>query len=201
MLAPPELPLVPSGWPVKDDGLLMAYVGPVMGVYLGALTDASWARHLVELRRAIDGRRPGTKVGVLYHLPGTNTADARRRKEAADFLESRREELRASTAAYALATPSPIVRGVLRAIYWLSSPPYPYAIVATPREGFAYVATKLEGVVVDRSEREWDRILRAHLGACADAEIGPPRGDRERAHHARDRDDDVASRPGARPRP
>ena len=193
-----ETPLIPPGWPVKDDGLLMAYVGPVMGVYLGALTDASWARHLTELRRAIDGRRPGVRVGVLYHLPGVNTADAKRRKEAADFLESRREDLRASTAAYALATPSLIVRGVLRAIYWLSPPPYPYAIVATPREGFAYIATKLDDVMVDRSEREWDRALRAHLGAGAAAAIGP--GDRvgDREHHA---GDDAAHRPSARPRP
>ena len=193
----PEMPLTPSGWPVEDDGLLMAYVGPVMGVYLGALTDVSWARHLTELRRAIDGRRPGVKVGVLYHLPGVNTADAKRRKEAADFLESRREDLRASTAAYALATPSPIVRGVLRAIYWLSPPPYAYAIVATPREGFAYIATKLDGVPVDRSEREWDRILRTHLGAGAAAAIGPGEGDRDREHHA---SDDAANGPSARPR-
>jgi hypothetical protein len=200
MPAPPEMPAVPAGWPVKDDGLLMAYVGPVMGVYLGALTDASWARHLVELRRAIDGRRAGVKVGVLYHLPGTNTADARRRKEAADFLESRRDQLRASTAAYALATPSSIVRGVLRAIYWLSSPPYPHAIVATPREGFAYIATKLEGVPVDRSEREWDAMLRAHLGDAAEAEIGPREGDRGPARHPGHRDEDGASGPSARPR-
>ena len=193
-----ETPLIPPGWPVKDDGLLMAYVGPVMGVYLGALTDASWARHLTELRRAIDGRRPGVRVGVLYHLPGVNTADAKRRKEAADFLDSRREDLRASTAAYALATPSPIVRGVLRAIYWLSPPPYPYAIVATPREGLAYIATKLDGVVVDRSEREWDRILRAHLGAGAAAAIGPGAHDGDREHGV---GDDAASGPSARPRP
>ncbi len=170
----PNTPLIPSGWPVHGDGLLMTYLGPVMAVFLGELTDASWQRHMTELGRAIDGRRAGARVGVLYHLPGTNTADAKRRKEAADFLESRRAQLRESTAAYALATPSSIVRGVLRAIYWLSTPPYPYAIVATPREGLEYIATKLDGVDVARSTRDWERLTRARVDAHAATGSGRP---------------------------
>jgi hypothetical protein len=158
----------PPGWPIVEPHLLMTFIGNVMIVYQGEhLSEETFERHTKELERAIDLRKPGARVGVLYHLPTGRGANAKQRKRSADLLESRRAILAKSTAGFALVTPSPIVRGLLRAIFWMASPPYPYEIVSTLHEGFAYLASKVEGLDPIASERAYVRLLKEHAGVLA----------------------------------
>ena len=155
----------PSGWPIVDAGLLMAAIDDVMFVRLEpTISEPGYARHLIELARAIDGRNPGVRVGVLYDAMGGADSDARRRQRAAEVLAARREKLAATTAGFTLATESTVMRGVARAVFWLAPPPYPWAVTASVREGLVYLRTQMPNLDVDGVLREYD-TLRARLTA------------------------------------
>ena len=164
-----SIPAVPPpGWPVLEPHLLMTFIGNVMVVYQGEhLSEATFERHMIELARAIDERKAGARVGVLYHLPTGRRATAKQRNRSAELLEARRPILARTTAAFALVTPSPVVRGLLRAIFWMASPPYPYEIVSTLHEGFAYMAAKVEGVDPIADERTYVRLMKENAQTLA----------------------------------
>jgi hypothetical protein len=142
----------------------MDHLGPVMVVYQDdKLDDAASDVHLAELARAIDERQDkAQRVGVLYDVPRVSSITPDRRKAVIALLESRKESLTKTTAAYAMATTSMAARGVLRALFWLSPPPYPYSIVATPSEGFQYIAGRLPGVDAAELARQYAALLRTH---------------------------------------
>jgi hypothetical protein len=142
----------------------MDHLGPIMVVYQDArLDDAGSEVHFTELARAIDERREqNVQVGVLYDVPTISTLTPARRKQLIAMLEARRDVLAKTTAAYVMATTSMAARGVLRAMFWLSPPPYPYSITATTLEGFRYIAGRLPGVDADALEREYTALLAAN---------------------------------------
>jgi hypothetical protein len=133
----------PKHWPIVERGLLMAGIGDVMFVHMGVQSEAVFERHLVELAAAIDGRNDTTRVGVIYDIPTPLETDAKRRQRSARVLEERKEKLAKTTAGFALVTPSTIVRGTLRAVFWLAPPPYEWSVVGTVGEGLSFLATKL----------------------------------------------------------
>lgn len=67
---------------------------------------------------------------------------AEQRRQVAELLEARKERLREITAGYVMVTPSAIVRGLLTAVFWVAPPPYENRVVATPDEGFRWLATR-----------------------------------------------------------
>lgn len=142
----------------------MDHLGPVMVVYQdGRLDDAGNQVHMAELARAIDSRRDQqVRVGVLYDVPTITALSAERRKQLVALLESRREVLARTTAAYAMVTTSMAARAGLRAIFWVSPPPYPYSIVANPSDGFRYIAGRLPGTDADALARQYAALLEAH---------------------------------------
>jgi hypothetical protein len=108
----------------------------VMFVYLDEhATAEAQEQHLNELAAAIDSRGDSAPMGVLYEQNAVLLADARQRARVAELFRRRRIALARTTAGFALATPSPLVRGVLRALFWLEPPPYPWAVAATPLAG------------------------------------------------------------------
>jgi hypothetical protein len=129
----------PVGWPVVDRGLFMAYVGQVLVVHMdGTLSDAAFARYRSEWLRAVDVRPADAKMFALYQFPEWPGITAGQRKQWAEMLASRGPVLKRTTVGMALATGSVLARGAVRAIYWVSPPPFPYAVVETSREGFEY---------------------------------------------------------------
>jgi hypothetical protein len=151
----------PSGWPVVEPGLFMGHIGPVLVVYCDArISDGSFDRQCVELARAIDLRQG--RVGVLYDVPSVRSMDARRRRRLAELLDARRERLALTTAAFALVTSSPVVRGMLRAVFWLAPPPYPHVVTSTPREGFDFVAGRLACDAPSILDQKYADLLRRH---------------------------------------
>jgi hypothetical protein len=159
---------VPDHWPVVEDGLLMAYVGPVMVVATEReISDAVFDRQMHELEVAFDciakhwDPRSGVPGGSLWEVVGTN-ADATRRKRIGALLDRRRTLLAETTAGFVLATASPLVRGILRAVFWLAPPPYPYAVTADARQGFAFLSTKLPGLDPIAAHADYERLRRHH---------------------------------------
>jgi hypothetical protein len=152
------------GWPIVEPGLLMAGVGRVMFVYTdNRITEAGFARHLLELARAIDQRDPDARVGVVYDTADGVEADARRRQRLGDLLRPRHEKLARTTAGFALVTHSPVLRGALRAIFWLAPPPYDWTIASNVREGLLFIQRRLPDLDVEDALRDYERLKMQHL--------------------------------------
>jgi len=144
---------------VVDHGLVMGAVAGVLVVRLGrSISDAVYAKHLSELARSIDERQPGTRIAVLYDSLGGVDTDAKRRQQAADMFAARRSKLAASTAAFALVTDSSLMRGVLRAVFWMAPPPYPWSVRATLREGLEYLREHVPTLDVARFLAEYEQL-------------------------------------------
>ena len=85
----------PPDWPIVEPGLLMAAVDDVMFVHSdNRLTETGFQRHLDALAEAIDGRREGIMIGVVYDAATSLSADAKRRQAAARMLDERRAKLK-----------------------------------------------------------------------------------------------------------
>ncbi len=153
----------PSGWPILDEGLLMAGIQGMLFVRADAhVSDAVYARYLAELARGIDERLPGDRVGVLYDSLSGVEMDTERRQQLAAVLAARRAKMAATTAGFALVTGSAVMRAVLRTVFWHAPPPYPWAVSSTLREGLAYLRTQIPGIDVDGLLREYE-ILKAQV--------------------------------------
>jgi hypothetical protein len=149
----------PSGWPVIDDGLLMAVVEDVMFVRMAPrIAESVFDRQLKELARAIDERPIGVKVGVVYDALDGMDSSAGRRQRSADLLAARHAKLAATTAGFALVTDSAVMRGVLRAVFWMAPPPYPWTIAPDLRAGLAFIRANMPRLDVERALRAYERM-------------------------------------------
>jgi hypothetical protein len=139
-------PHVTSPEIVLGSGWLVAQYGRVQCTYFGPEVDGrSFDAYAEQLAGDIDHRRTDRRIGVFHHAP-TLGLDSQRRRRIAGILNERKEQLRRTTAAYAMATQSPFVRGVLTTLFWMAPPSYPHAVVATPQQGLKFVAAQLPGV-------------------------------------------------------
>jgi hypothetical protein len=138
-------PYVTSPEIVLGSGWLVARYGRVQCTYFGAEVDGrSFDAYAELLARDIDRRRGGRRIGVFHHAP-TVTLDSQRRRRIAQILNERKDELRRTTAAYAMATQSPFVRGVLTTLFWMAPPGYPHTVVANPQQGLSFIAEQMPG--------------------------------------------------------
>lgn len=110
------------------------------------LSERSFQHYLSFLEQELR-EPPFARGALLYDVQGAATGPATRRKAVADILARYKEQQDASTIAYAYASPERMVRGALQAIYWISPPGYPYAIVEDAAAGFAFLGTY--GVIDD----------------------------------------------------
>src|SRR5262249_22819932 len=133
-----DVPL--AGWPVLEPGLAMTMSDRVLVVHIDErLTPAAFARYLEEWKRGVDARPPEARGGAVYDVPGWAGFTAGMRREWGDMLKSREGKLRATTVGMALVTPSLLVRGALRAVFWMAPPPYPHDVVDTNEAAFAFL--------------------------------------------------------------
>lgn len=125
---------------VIGQGWLIARYPRVQCAHFGAnVDDRSFDEYIERFTADIRSRSAIEKIGVLYHAPDANM-DSPRRRRMAKVLEEHEQTLTRTTAAYALATGSPFVRGVLTALFWLAPPGYPNKVVGTPLQGLTFIA-------------------------------------------------------------
>ena len=126
------------------DGWLIARYPRVHCTYFGpSVSAAAFDKHIDQLARDIDARSDRERIGVLYYVPESATINSARRRRIAKVLVDRKAKLERTTAAYAMATHSPFVRGVLTTLFWMAPPGYPHAMVATPEEGLGFIAERV----------------------------------------------------------
>jgi hypothetical protein len=152
-------PLVDDGWfMARDDRVLLSYVDQ-------RITPESFKRHLSALANDIDEWPVQTGLrGVLYESPAPAAMSADQRRQLADVLDARKAKLQSITAGYVMVTPSAVVRGILTAVFWIAPPPYPYRVVATPDEGFQWLATQCPWLDVTRSVERYLHLRSELLG-------------------------------------
>ncbi|EDM79965.1 hypothetical protein PPSIR1_23026 [Plesiocystis pacifica SIR-1] len=132
------------------------YIGPY-------LDDSDFFALADEIAREIDARAPDERIGVLQYTPESGVMDSPRRRHIAKLLNEREEKLRQTTAAYALATHSTFVRGVVTTLSWMAPPGYPHAAVASPEQGLAFIATHLPECAPDQIARSFAALIDARL--------------------------------------
>ena len=170
-------PRGPQGWPCRERGLFMATIGRVLFTRIDEHLDPqSFERFLIELERSIDMRTPGQRFGIIYDVPDIGLNDAVRRRRVADILREREITLGSTTAGFALASSSRIVRGMLEAIFWIAPPPYPHTVVEGVREGLAFLNQFLPEVDPEAYEFEYQRLLARHGVVTSGPAIGSPSG-------------------------
>jgi len=143
----------------------------------GILTDEEYAAQLAEWTKQII--EPGRPYAFVYNGTGIRRMTAGQRKLQSDWINHHRPTIKRLNRGCGFAFDSAFTRGLLRAVHWLSPPPYPYAIFATHDEAIDWCSKQL--VTKPRFGARF-RILRQELAgkqsvltaaglSCTDAAI------------------------------
>ena len=129
------------------DGWLIAYYPRVICAYFGpSVSDAEFERYAQQLDSDLEARPNSSRVGVLYYVPESTAMDSPRRRRVAKVLAKHKDKLARTTVAFAVATHSPFIRGVLSTLFWMAPPDYPHKVVAAPEEALAFFGEKIHGL-------------------------------------------------------
>ena len=104
----------------------------------GAVTPADHARLLTTLK---DFGSSPTAASLLHLARATNLPSAGERRELADTLAAFHEPQRLH---YALVTSSVLLRGVLRAVNWLTDSKMQQQVFATPNDALSWLAPHID---------------------------------------------------------
>lgn len=127
---------------VVDRGWFLDWIGDTQVVYMdGRVTDESYARYLATVGANLRGLTGEERQSFLYHVPEPSTITHERRVKLGALLDAHADVIARVTVAFVMATPSTMVRLSLRMLFWMAPPRYPNRVVATPDEGFAFIAT------------------------------------------------------------
>jgi hypothetical protein len=132
---------------VADTGWYRDRIGNVDVAYVhGSMTEASFEHFLAQACRSIDECGDDERLAMFVEAQEPALMDSRWRKRMANALKVRAAKLARTRPAYAMVTPSLMVRSALKVVHWTAPPPYPHAIVATLEEGFEFIARHMPGV-------------------------------------------------------
>lgn len=101
----------------------------------GVFTDAYFDEYLAKLTEI--ARRPGTRA-LIYDIRDSGMVPAAQRRKQADWMARYELLTRAGTAGMAFVIDSPILRGILTAILWMSPMACPHTVVATLPEAYSW---------------------------------------------------------------
>lgn len=149
-----------------DTGWYRDRIGGVDVAFVyGKMTEPSFDHFLAEACRSIDECHDDERVAMFLEARDPALMDSRWRKRLADALKARREKLARTRPAYAMVTPSLLVRSALTVVHWTAPPPYPHIVVSSLAEGFGFIARHVPGLEVDALRAEYERRRAVALGA------------------------------------
>ena len=120
---------------------------PLIGIrYEGDIDEREFADLLHHLTGCFErARDQGSRIGLLYDSRRGRSASALIRKMQADWQRDNGPLLGRYGAGVAFVIDSPLVRGLLRAIMWMSRIPSPYVVTATRAEAEEWLESRLAG--------------------------------------------------------
>jgi len=151
---------------VIDIGWYRDRIGSVDVVLVhGKMTEGSFDHFLAEACRSIDECRDDERVAMFLEARDPALMDGRWRKRLADALKARHAKLAQTRPAYAMVTPSLLVRSALTVVHWTAPPPYPHVVVSSLAEGFSFIARHVPGLHVAALRAEYERRRSVVLSA------------------------------------
>jgi hypothetical protein len=108
--------------------------------YDGEITDAAFRLHLNEYAELI---RRGQRYGVIFDATRAARPSATQRRMMASFMTEHRADLARLCVGGAFVITSPLIRGAMTAILWISPMPFPHVVVASEAEALGWVRSRL----------------------------------------------------------
>jgi len=122
----------------------------------GRMTEQSFEHFLAEACRSIDECRDDEQIAMFLEVREPALMDSRWRKRMAQALKARADKLARTRPAYAMVTPSLVVRSALTVLHWMAPPPYPHTVVGSLEEGFAFLARHISGADAEALQAEYE---------------------------------------------
>ena len=145
-------------------------VGPLLVLYAARkLDDPNFDRYLKLLARHIDGIPLHERVGALYEVLEPSSVDADRRRRVGQLLSARRDKLRQTCVGCAYVSRSALGRGVLTAVGWIVSLPFPLKAFDSLDPGLHWLKTQLPELDLERTHREYTALRARHLSSTREA--------------------------------
>lgn len=119
--------------------------------YEGKIDDDAFRAHLAEYAALIARKQ---RYALVFDATRSGAPGAAQRRMQADFIEEHRAQLSVLCAGGAFAISSPVIRGALTAILWVTSLPFPHTVVADVKSAEAWARTRLDVGDVALSRRE-----------------------------------------------
>jgi hypothetical protein len=119
---------------VRDDGDLLWVTPP------RALTDGI----VREITEALSARlRAGRPYAALFDLSGAGVPTAVQRQMLATHMRTNADTIARCVRGLAIIAPSPVVRGIATAIFWIEPPRVPHRVSPTTSEAEAWARDQL----------------------------------------------------------
>lgn len=143
---------------VADIGWYRDRIGIVDVAFVyDAMTQSSFAHFLAEACRSIDECADDERIAMFLEVREPAVMDSRWRKQMAKALKDRAHKLALTRPAYAMVTPSLVVRSALKVMHWAAPPPYPHAVVGTVEEGCEFIARYAPRLDARELQSEYER--------------------------------------------
>ena len=108
----------------------------------GIASDAEFMRYLEETRACL---QPGKRTVTVLDAREPTGATQHQRRMQADWMKQHRALIQECSAGIAFVLNSPVVRGVLTAIMWLTPLPVPHRIFADIEDARTWSRRRLDG--------------------------------------------------------
>lgn len=141
-----------------DTGWYRDRVGVVDVVFVhGKMSEESFEHFLAVACRTLDELADDAIMPTLMDVREPALMDSRWRQRVTRALQERREKLARTCPAFAMVTPSLVVRAALKVMYWAEPPPHPHTVVASLEDGFAFLAQRVPGLDARATQAEYER--------------------------------------------
>lgn len=149
--------IVDTGW-YRDriESVDVAYVH-------GKMTERSFEHFLQEACRSIDECAEDDRISMFLEVRDPALIDSRWRKRLAGALKARADKLARTRPAYAMVTPSVVVRSALAVLHWAAPPPYPHLVTGALDEAFDFIARHAAGLDARELQAEYEHRRALYL--------------------------------------
>jgi hypothetical protein len=142
-------------------------VGPLLVMYAARKLDApNFERYLELLAHHIDSIPTQQRIGALYEVLEPSSVDADRRRRVGQLLSARRGKLMQICVGCAYVSRSAVGRGILTALGWIVSPPFPMKTFDSLEPGLQWLKTQLPELDLAHSYQKYTSLRTRHLSSA-----------------------------------
>ena len=142
-------------------------VGPLLVLYSARkLDDQNFDRYLELVAHHIDNTPPHQRIGAMYEVLEPSSVNADRRRRVGQMLSTRRNKLASICVGCAYVSRSTVGRGILTAVSWIISPPFPMKAFDNIDSGLAWLSGLLPELEPELFYQNYTAIRARHLSSA-----------------------------------